>query len=648
MLTIKKRTVNRLNSFLMALSLMAASGCQPPGPRALLKGEKLIQQGKHELAVEKLQIATRLLPRNAQAWNYLGLAYHGNKQPELAWRAYRHALDVDPKLAAARFNLGCLYLEQNRPAEAVDELTSYTLLQSRSVDGWLKLGTAQLRARRIDAAEKSFKSVLELAPRHPEALNNLGDIQFRRKRWPEAWGYFKAALAEKPDYGPALINAAATFHKQLNNRPAALLLYQRYLAVKPRLARWEEVSALAAQLHAELNPPPVQLAMVAVRKPAIKTNLPPTSTNRAVRPDVEAPPPPAAVSTPARVEVIPPPKPLIQATQAVHAPKLPVIEPPAPAPLPPKPAVTSSPVIPAVVTNKPALIAAVPQPPPPPTTNPIPNIEVTQVADQLVIKPAQEIAIAKKAELARTNVEARLEPPPAVPPKNAAKLEKRSLLARLNPFGGKTKRANAPDAPVPPPDLKPAAKPIVIENPPVRAVAPEPPEVRVPRYSYLSPRKPAPGNRRQAEPYFVSGVKEQQAGRLAEALAYYQKATDADPGYFEAHYNHGLAAYEAGRWKDSLASYEHALASRPDSLDARYNFALALKQAGFPQDAANELLLILKGHPAEVRAHLSLANLHAQQLSQTGLAREHYLRVLENDPQHPQAARIRSWLAAHP
>lgn len=647
MLTIKKRSVNRLNSFLMALSLMAASGCQPPGPRALLKGEKLIQQGKHELAVEKLQIATRLLPRNAQAWNYLGLAYHGNKQPELAWRAYRHALDVDPKLAAARFNLGCLYLEQNRPAEAVDELTSYTLLQSRSVDGWLKLGTAQLRARRIDAAEKSFKSVLELAPRHPEALNNLGDIQFQRKRWPEAWGFFKAALAEKPDYGPALINAAATVHKHLNNRPAALQLYQRYLAVQPRLSRWEEVSALAAQLRAELNPPPVQLAMVAVPKPAIKTNLPPASANRAARPGVEASSPPGVVSPPARVEVVPPPKPLIQATQAVHAPKIPVIEQPAPAPLPPKPVVATSPVIPAAVTNKPTPIAPVPEPSPLPT-NPIPNIEVTQVADQLVIKPAQEIAVAKKAEPARTNVEARLDPPPAVPPKNAAKPEKRSLLARLNPFRGKTKQADPAAAPVPPPALKPAEKLVVVEKPLVREVAPEPPEVRVPRYGYLSPRKPAPGNRRQAEPYFVSGVKEQQAGRLAEALAYYQKATNVDPGYFEAHYNHGLAAYETGRWKDSLASYENALASRPDSLDARYNFALALKQAGFPQDAANELLLILKSHPAEVRAHLSLANLYAQQLSQTGLAREYYLRVLENDPQHPQAARIRAWLTAHP
>ena len=97
MLTIKMRRVNRLRSVLMVLALVAWSGCQPPGPRALLKGEKLIHEGKYEQAIEKLQIASRLLPKNAQAWNFLGLAYHGNKQPEPAWRAYR--LDVAATLA---------------------------------------------------------------------------------------------------------------------------------------------------------------------------------------------------------------------------------------------------------------------------------------------------------------------------------------------------------------------------------------------------------------------------------------------------------------------------------------------------------------------------------------------------------------------
>src|SRR5438477_8737546 len=109
MLAIKKRRMAPV--FLLAFVLWA--GCAPPGPRALLKGERLIGEGKYEEAIESLQSATRLLPKNAQAYNHLGLALHGARQFVPALKAYTKALDLDHKLAPARYNLGCLYLEQN-------------------------------------------------------------------------------------------------------------------------------------------------------------------------------------------------------------------------------------------------------------------------------------------------------------------------------------------------------------------------------------------------------------------------------------------------------------------------------------------------------------------------------------------------------
>jgi tetratricopeptide (TPR) repeat protein len=172
--------------------------------------------------------------------------------------------------------------------------------------------------------------------------------------------------------------------------------------------------------------------------------------------------------------------------------------------------------------------------------------------------------------------------------------------------------------------------------------------IPVPRYNYLSPTRPAAGNRTPAERTFAQGLKAQRAGRNAEALAQYQAATQADPAYFEAYFNQGLAAYELGQWFQSLAAYEYALAIKPDSADARYNFALALKRANYPQDAANELTKLLQANPEETRAHLPLANLYAQQLRQPALAREHYLKLLERDPRHPDAGQIRYWLATHP
>src|SRR5262249_52823323 len=118
MVVIKKSgRKERWCALILALScVLFMSGCTPAGPGALLKGERLLREGKYEQALEKLLTATQLLPKEARAWNYLGLAYQGSGQLGEAERSYRAALALDHKLAAARYNLGCLYLEQNRPA----------------------------------------------------------------------------------------------------------------------------------------------------------------------------------------------------------------------------------------------------------------------------------------------------------------------------------------------------------------------------------------------------------------------------------------------------------------------------------------------------------------------------------------------------
>ncbi|MGC8991442.1 MAG: tetratricopeptide repeat protein, partial [Verrucomicrobiia bacterium] len=125
------------------------------------------------------------------------------------------------------------------------------------------------------------------------------------------------------------------------------------------------------------------------------------------------------------------------------------------------------------------------------------------------------------------------------------------------------------------------------------------------------------------------------------------EAVAADPSYFEAHYNLGVAAYDARNWQIALQACENALAIRPNDFGARLNFALTLEKAGYPVDAAKELETLLTIHPNKPEVHLAAANLYAQVLDDTSMARTHYSRVLELDPRHPQAPAIRRWLLAN-
>jgi Tfp pilus assembly protein PilF len=73
-----------------------------------------------------------------------------------------------------------------------------------------------------------------------------------------------------------------------------------------------------------------------------------------------------------------------------------------------------------------------------------------------------------------------------------------------------------------------------------------------------------------------------------------------------------------------------------------------LKAGGFHLDAVEQLEKAVQAAPADARPHLSLANIYAQQFRDNSAARRHYQKVLELNPRHPEAPKIRYWLAANP
>lgn len=533
---------------------VAIVGCTPAGPRALLDGQRLLKEGRYEQAVEKTRIATSLLRTNAQAWNYLGLAYHRAGQPTNAAAAYQKALDLNRDLLEARYNLGCLWLDLNRPELARAEFTSYTLRRGNAVEGWLKLGTVQLRAREPAGADKSFHEALRISQNNVEALNGLGLVQLQRNRPRDAVQYFNAALQRQPDYHPALLNLAVVSHQYLNDRPGALQRYRDYLALKPRPADSQAVNTVAQALEQQLAAPsrPPMTNRVAAAPAVAITNV----TKPATKTVVHTPPAKTELTAPAKKNEAPTP------AKTEHQPS----------------------------ATKPVA------PPPPAQTAPV---EVVALPPEPVIRSATDVS-----------------PVPQTPA---------DVSTPVAPVEDSTT------------DKQGTASPTGISA----AASGQ-------RYAYLSPAKPLPGNRREAERAFAQAQQAQRSNRLTEAQQAYRQATRADPEYFEAHYNLGLVAFESRNFRESLAAWEKALAIQPESVDARYNFALALKAADYPTDATVELKKILAANANETRAHLVLGNLWADQMGDPAQARAHYLKVLELDPRHSQAAAIRYWLVAHP
>ena len=523
--------------FFLAFALFLA-GCKPPGERALLNGKKLLERGDYAAATEKLKTATALLPANAAAWNYLGVACQHAGQPADAAAAYQRALTLDRDLAEAHYNLGSLWLEQNKPDAAVTEFTAYTLQRRTEPDGWLKLGSAQLHASDFLAAEKSFSTALALSTNNAEALNGLGLARVERGRPREASQFFVAAIQAQPDYAPALLNLATVAHESLHDNKLALEKYRAYLALTPRPANWDAVNEIANNLEQPANAP------------------------------AATPSPPAATET----------KP---AVARIFAP----VKPQTPAPR--------------TAAN------------PPPRLMPPASTQVVNV------QPEPEI-VTTPGTTAVANGSAAGSPPAAATGRPVFNYYHNGITP-LPPDSSASPARSAPPAPS-----------------------------AFPHYAYLSPGKPAAGNRGSASGMFTRAREYELRSRWTDALEWYRRATVADPGWFEAQYNYGVLAYRLRDYSAALSAYETALAIQPDSVDARYNFALALKAADYAPDAVEELKKIVASHPDEVRAQLALGNLYAQQLRDPAQARRYYLKLLELDPHNPQATDIRFWLSANP
>ena len=587
-------TKNPRRKFFVFAALAALAwqtGCTPPGPRALMRGDELLRKNKPVLAVAELKRATELLPQEPRAWNLLGIAYHRSGQSALAAEAYRQALrrDRSNAVAVAHYNLGCLLLEQNAPALAADELRSYTLI-TNNLAGLVKLGAAQLRLHQWNDAEHSYNAALRLDSKNTEALNGIGAVHAQRNQR-DAMQYFNAALQANSKYGPALLNSAIVAQQSPATKPMALQRYKEFLAAQPSSRNAEIVRSLTRQLEVELAPaPPPVVSVPGPLAAAPKTNPPPVITN--------AKPQFIAAKSNALAAVLKT-NPIVA---SANVPALP----------------TNPPLTVVSVTNQPPIKIAATEV----TPGPVRTDVTSSVTPSVTVAPPPDIS-------------------PALIGPTGESESKPGFFSRLNPFRGKS---GAPSD---------SARTVILNSSNVvpgetTGIGPAGSRPTFPRYAYLSPTQPAAGDRKSAERIARQAEGSYRAHKTNEALTEYRNAATADPSYFEAQYYAALLAFQLGDLKRALAGWETALALEPESMNARYSFALTLKQSNFAYDAANELERMIVAKPQEARAHLALGNLYAQQLNEPEKARLHYGKFLELEPRSPLAPTIRFWLAANP
>jgi type IV pilus assembly protein PilF len=151
-------------------------------------GQKYMQQGKLEIALDNLNKALSYDPNYADANTVIAVLYERIGDVKQAETYYRKAAQLKPKGGSELNNYGTFLCKVGRYDEAqgyFDRAIADPFYKTPEV-ALVNSGSCLLKAGKLDAADKRLRAALDHAPNDSEALFQLASVLY------EKGDYFKA------------------------------------------------------------------------------------------------------------------------------------------------------------------------------------------------------------------------------------------------------------------------------------------------------------------------------------------------------------------------------------------------------------------------------------------------------------------------
>jgi len=167
----------------------------------------LTDAGRPQDAAGHFRIALRTMRGSADVHNNLGIALMGDGKTTEAIAEFQAAVALDPESPTSRRNLADALAAAKQYDRAIDEFRRAARLDSTGAAAY-DLGSLFLELDRPDEAIVAFRASLKEAPQSAQAHNNLGIALGIQGRIDEAIGHFEEALKIQPGFADAERNLA--------------------------------------------------------------------------------------------------------------------------------------------------------------------------------------------------------------------------------------------------------------------------------------------------------------------------------------------------------------------------------------------------------------------------------------------------------
>ena len=182
-----------------AIISVASLNVPKKAAKELRKARKAARRKKYEEALGRLQKATEIYPKYAEAFNEMGRIYRGQNQKEEASRAFEQAIAADPEWVRAYVSLASLQMSDNQPQQLLETSNKILQLYPTLGPGHFFHSYANLSLGRLEEAEKSALQ----ADRHehrqlPQIHLLLAQIYRQKGKLEEGEKQLRTFLQESP------------------------------------------------------------------------------------------------------------------------------------------------------------------------------------------------------------------------------------------------------------------------------------------------------------------------------------------------------------------------------------------------------------------------------------------------------------------
>jgi len=225
------------------------------------KALKLYQeQDDLDQPVALLREAIELDPKNATAYEALGVFLSKQNKLDEAISLMKRLVEIDPEEIMAHSNLSVYYMQQGRIEDAEREKGEATALQFEKAIAENMAKKTTVDKAKQDLAEREqkislFKQVLEIDPIDQVANFGLGSVYHDLKRYEEALHPLQTVIKEYKDYSAAYVLLGKTMEK-LSRQNEAIQAYQEGIAVASRKGDLMPLKEMQQKLNQLLHTTP--------------------------------------------------------------------------------------------------------------------------------------------------------------------------------------------------------------------------------------------------------------------------------------------------------------------------------------------------------------------------------------------------------